>query len=189
MSERVLLGRIKAAHGIRGEVLVTSFAEAPGDVAAYGPLTSGDGKRAYDLKVVRVTPKGVVARVAGVADRNAAEALRGTELYVERAKLPEPADDEFYHADLIGLDAVTPDGKPIGTVVAIENFGAGDLVEVRLAGSKRTEYVPFSDAFVPEIDVAARRVTIVMPVPSDDDGPEAERDPDASTSPEPPDKG
>lgn len=178
MADRILLGRIKAAHGIRGEVLVTSFAEAPEDVAAYGPLATADGKRVYELSVVRVTPKGVVARVAGVSDRTAAEALRGTELYVERDRLPEPADDEFYHADIIGLDAVTPDGKLVGTIIAIENFGAGDLIEVRLAGSRRTEYVPFTDAFVPAIDIAARRVTVVMPVASDDDGPDAERGPD-----------
>lgn len=188
MSERILLGRIKTAHGIRGEVLVTSFAEAPEDVAAYGPLLTSDGKRAIELKVVRVTPKGVVARVKGVADRNAAEALRGTDLYVDRDKLPAPAEDEFYHADLIGLDAVAPDGKHIGSIVAVDNFGAGDLIEIRLAGSKRTEYVPFADAYVPQIDIAAGKVTIVMPVASDDDGPEAERDPDAGDEPQTPDQ-
>lgn len=182
MMSKVLLGRIKTAHGIRGEVLVTSFAEAPEDVAAYGPLMSADGKRSYELRVVRVTPKGVVARIKGVDDRNAAEALRGTELFVDRDKLPEPDEDEFYHSDLIGLDVVAPDGALIGSVVTVDNFGAGDLLEIRLAGTKRTEYVPFTDAFVPAIDVEARKVTVVMPVASDNDGPEAEIGPDGDTS-------
>jgi 16S rRNA processing protein RimM len=160
---RILLGRIVDAHGIRGEVIVHSFADAPEDVAAYGPLSNQAGNRTFKLKVLRVTPKGVIARIDGVADRNAAEALRGTDLYVARDKLPAASADEYYHADLIGLAAVAPDGTAIGRVVNVQNFGAGDLIEIELAGTKRTEFLPFSDAFVPEVDIANGRIVVLMP--------------------------
>ena len=134
---RILLGRIAGAHGIRGEVLIKTFTEAPENIGAYGPLSDASGTRTFKIKSVRATPKGVVARLAGVDDRNAAEALKGIELYVERARLPAAAEGEFYHADLIGLTAVDGDGKPIGEIVAVQNFGAGDLLEIRLAGSSQ----------------------------------------------------
>lgn len=162
--ERILLGRIVGAHGIRGDVVVRSYAGAPDAIGSYGPLASADGARSFKLRVVRVTAKGIVARVAGVADRNAAEALAGTDLYVARAQLPAAADGEFYHADLIGLAAVGPDGSAIGRVVGVYNFGAGDLLDIALDGARRTEMVPFTDHFVPEIDVPGRRITVVLPV-------------------------
>jgi 16S rRNA processing protein RimM len=166
---RILLGRITGAHGIRGEVAVQSFAHRPEAIGDYGALTDERGTRTFDLKVLRVTPKGaVVARVRGIADRNAAEALIGTELYVERDRLPPPAGDEYYHADLIGLAAVAPDGRRIGEIVGIQNYGAGDLVEIRLAGSEATELIPFADAFVPEVDIPAGRIVVVMPASMDD---------------------
>ena len=171
-TDKILLGRIGAAHGIKGEVLVTSFADDPADIAAYGPLTDKSGARAFELKVVRVTPKGVVARIKGIADRNAAETLRGAELYVDRDKLPEPTEDEFYHSDLIGLAAIDSNGARIGTIIAIENYGAGDLIEIRLEGSTKTELIPFADAFVTSVDTAAGHATVVMPVYSPDDRPE-----------------
>ena len=121
---------------------------------------------------MRVAKKGVVARIEGVTDRNAAEALRGTELYIERDKLPEPDQDEVYHADIIGMAVLRSDGSDVGEVIAIQNFGAGDLLEVRLTDKKRTEFVPFDDRFVPEIDFDARRVTGGMP----DDTAQAEDD-------------
>jgi 16S rRNA processing protein RimM len=105
----------------------------------------------------------VVARLAAIADRTAAEALKGASLYVDRERLPAPGEGEFYHADLVGLAAVTPDGRPLGEVVAVHNHGAGDLLELRLAGSGRTELVAFTDAFVPEVDLAARRVVLALP--------------------------
>lgn len=158
--QRILLGRIAAAHGVRGEVLIKTFTERPQDIAAYGPLDDGGG-RTFKLKVVRVTPKGgVVAAVAGVGDRNAAEALKGAPLYVDRDRLPAPDEGQFYHADLIGLAAVDPEGRPVGEVVAVHNHGAGDLLEVRLAGTGKTELVAFTDAFVPAVDLAARRVVV-----------------------------
>lgn len=167
---RILLGEIAGAHGIRGDVIVRTFTGAPDAIASYGPLTDATGAQPLALKVLRVTPKGVIARVKGVADRNGAEALKGRKLYVTRAALPEPAgDDDFYHADLIGLAAVAPDGRPLGEVVAVQNFGAGDLLEVRFNASQKTELIAFTKASVPVVDVAARRVTIVMPVAAVDD--------------------
>jgi 16S rRNA processing protein RimM len=157
--QRILLGRIAAAHGIRGEVLVKTFTERAEDIASYGPLDDGRGST-FKVEVVRVTPKGVVARIEGVGDRNGAEALKGAALYVDRARLPQTDEGEFYHADLIGLAAVDPEGCPLGEVVAVLNYGAGDLLEVRLAESGKTELVAFTDAFVPEVDLAARRVVV-----------------------------
>ena len=160
---RILLGHISTAHGIRGEVVIKSHTDDPMDIGAYGPLSSEDGSRTYTVKPLRVAKKGVVVRIEGVTDRNAAEALRGTKLYIERDKLPEPDDDEIYHADIIGMAAVRSDGSDVGEVIAIQNFGAGDLLEIRLAGKKRTEFVPFDDQFVPEIDFDTRRLTVIMP--------------------------
>ncbi len=159
----MLLGRIAGAHGIRGEVLIKSFTAAPEDIGAYGALSTADGSRAFEIASARSTPKGgVVARLKGISDRNAAEALKGTDLYVARDRLPPPSDDEFYYADLVGMTAVTPDGATLGEIVAVQNFGAGDLLEVRLAGKAKTKLIPFTDAAVPDVDAAARRVTVVL---------------------------
>jgi 16S rRNA processing protein RimM len=158
---RILLGRIAAAHGIRGEVLIRTFTEHPEDIAAYGPLDDGTG-RTFKLKVVRVTPKGVVACIAGIADRTAAEALKGASLYVSRERLPPPDDGQYYHADLIGLAAVDPEGRVVGEVAAVLNHGAGDILEVRLAAGGKTELVAFTDVFVPEVDLAGRRVVVQL---------------------------
>lgn len=160
---RILLGRIIAAHGVRGEVLIKTFTGDPAAIAAYGALSDMIGARSFKVRVIRTTPKGVVARIDGVTDRTAAEAAKGTDLYVERARLPAAGGGEYYHADLIGLEAVAPGGESIGTIIAIENFGAGDLLEVRLANSRSTEFIPFTDACVPNIDIAGGRATIVMP--------------------------
>lgn len=160
---RILLGRIAGAHGIRGDVLIRSFAGDPQDIAAYGPLTDADGKRSFTIKAARVTNKGVVARIAGVADRNGAEALVGVELYVDRDRLPEPEPDTFYHSDLVGLAAVAPDGSPIGRIAAVVNYGAGDILEIAVGDSGATELVPFSPAYVPDVDIAGGRVTVVLP--------------------------
>jgi 16S rRNA processing protein RimM len=118
---------------------------------------------------VRVTPKGVIARVSGVADRNAAEALKGARLFTERSQLPAAADDEFYHVDLIGLTAVSPAGEPVGEIVAVHNYGAGDLLEIRLAESRKTELLPFSAAYVPDVDIPAGKLVVAMPEQTDDE--------------------
>jgi 16S rRNA processing protein RimM len=164
--KRILLGRIAGAHGIRGEVLIKTFTERPEDIGAYGPLDDGSG-RTLAIEAVRVTARGVVARIAGVGDRNGAEALKGAALHVDRDRLPAPEEGEFYHADLIGLAAVDPEGRPVGEVVAVCNHGAGDLLEVRLAESGRTELVAFTDAFVPEVDLAAHRVVVRLEAGAD----------------------
>lgn len=169
-SDTILLGRIVGAHGIKGEVVVHSFAAEPEDIGTYGPLSDKDGARAFKLRVVRMTPKGaIIARIAGIFDRNSAEALKGVELYVARDRLPEPEDGEFYHADLIGLSAVAPDGTPIGDVIAVQNYGAGDLLEIRILGRKETELVPFNDDFVPEVDLGAGKAVVVMPIAAGED--------------------
>jgi 16S rRNA processing protein RimM len=148
--DRILLGRIAGAHGIRGEVIIHAFTDPPENVAAYGPLSNEAGARTFKIAIVHVTAKGVVARLEGVSDRTAAEALRGVDLYVDRDRLPAAADGEFYHADLIGMAAVDAAGQRIGEIVAVQNFGAGDLLEIR---SRRaaTELIPFTDAHVPEV--------------------------------------
>jgi 16S rRNA processing protein RimM len=174
---RILLGRIAGAHGIRGEVLIHTFTDPPEKIGAYGALSDATGARQFKIKVVRVTPKGVIARIAGVADRNAAEPLKGIELYVERARLPPTEEAEYYHADLIGLEAVDGQGRSIGRIAAVHNFGAGDLLEIRLAGSSKTEFIPFNDAHVPEVDLAARRAVVALPLYSEDRV--GEGDPDA----------
>ncbi|MEQ1717389.1 MAG: ribosome maturation factor RimM [Hyphomicrobium sp.] len=160
---RILLGTIATVHGIRGEIVVRAFTGDPAAIASYGPLSDKDDKRRFKLRVVRVTPKGVIARVEGIADRTAAETLRGIDLYVERAKLPKPADGEYYHTDLIGLDVRDPAGVKIATVANVSNFGAGDLLEVRFEGANATEYIPFTNVYVPQVDIAAGFVTVVMP--------------------------
>jgi 16S rRNA processing protein RimM len=161
---RILLGQITAAHGIRGDVIVRTFTADPADIAAYGPLTDKLGTRPLSLSVIRISDKGVVARVKGVSDRNGAEALKGSELYVLRAKLPKASDAEYYHADLIGLEAVTEDGQPYGRVIAVQNFGAGDLLEIRRSDGRDMEFIPFTNACVPDVDIALGRLTVVPPV-------------------------
>jgi len=170
-SSRILLGRIVGAHGIRGEVIIHSYAAVPEDVGAYGVLSDKTGTKTFKLSSVRAASKGVIARVAGVSDRNAAEALKGTELYVPRDKLPATQEGEFYVADLIGMTVVDRDGKAIGTVVDAPDFGAGSLLEIRKTGVAQTELVPFTDAYVPHVDLAARRVTVNPVVYAEDDEP------------------
>ncbi|MCB1513432.1 MAG: ribosome maturation factor RimM [Hyphomicrobiaceae bacterium] len=163
--QRILLGEITGVHGIRGEVLVRAYTAEPEAIASYGPLTDATGTAPLTIKVVRLTPKGaIVARIKGVTDRNGAEALKGRKLFVARETMPAPDDeDEFYHADLIGLAAIDAEGSALGEVIAVQNYGAGDLLEIRLAGTTRTEFIPFTKAVVPDIDIAARRMTVVRP--------------------------
>jgi 16S rRNA processing protein RimM len=167
---RILLGRISGAHGIRGEVVIHTYTAAPEDIGTYGPLLDKSGAQSFRIRSARVTTKGgVVARLEGISDRNAAEVLKGVELYVDRDKLPQAAEGEFYHADLVGLAAVDPQGKRIGEIVAVQNYGAGDLLEIRLTGAGKTELVPFTEATVPEVDIAAGRVVVAMPAASGDE--------------------
>jgi 16S rRNA processing protein RimM len=164
VADRVCVAQIGAAHGIRGEVRLRSFTEDPMAVTAYGPLESEDGTQRFEIKALRPAKDHFVARLAGIDNRNAAERLTGVKLYVSRERLPPVEDEEtFYHADLIGLAAVTPEGAPLGTVTAIHNFGAGDIVEIAPEGGGPTLLLPFTDTTVPEIDLAAGRMVAVPP--------------------------
>ena len=160
---RVCLGQIGAAHGVRGEVRLRSFTSDPAAIADYGPLETEDG-RVLEIEALRPAKDHFVARLSGIGDRDAASALTNTKLYVPRKRLPRTEDpDEFYHADLIGLAAVDRAGKTLGTVVAIHNFGAGDLIEVRPQTGGSTALVPFDLTHVPEVDIASGKIVVHPP--------------------------
>ncbi len=161
--DRICVGRVGAAHGLRGEVKLNSFTADPMAVAGYGPLESEDGTRSFEVETCRQGKGFLVVRFKGVADRSAAERLCNLDLYVPRARLPEPDSDEFYHADLIGLRAVTTDGTEIGIVVAVHDFGAGDLIEIAPAAGGTTMMLPFTEAIVPKVDIAGGSITVVPP--------------------------
>jgi 16S rRNA processing protein RimM len=162
MTQLICVARIGAAHGVRGEVRLWTFTEEPLAVLHYGPLTTRDGSRSFEVARAREAKDHLVATIKGVTDRNAAERLNGLELYVSRDRLPETDDDEYYHADLIGLAAETAAGEPLGRVVAIHNFGAGDIIEIAPA-SGSTLLLPFSNAVVPTVDIAGGRIVIEPP--------------------------
>jgi 16S rRNA processing protein RimM len=164
VANRICVARIGAAHGVRGEVKLWSFTEDPAAVAHYGPLETQDGTRCFEIEALRAAKDHFVARIAGVNDRDAAEKLRNIELYIPRARLPKIEEaDTFYHADLVGLDAVAPDGTRVGTVHALHNFGAGDIIEIAPAGGGDPLMLPFNETTVPKIDVAARQIVVVPP--------------------------
>jgi 16S rRNA processing protein RimM len=166
----VLVGRFGAPHGVRGEIRLHSFTAEPQAIAAYGALSDESGARRFVIKSVRPQGKDMlVARVEGVDDRAAAEALRGVELYVARALLPEPEEDEFYLSDLEGLRAETPEGALLGRVVAVRNFGAGDILEIAPPQGGETLLFPFTKAVAPIVDVAGGRVVIAPPAETSDE--------------------
>lgn len=155
----ICLGAFAGAHGVRGEAKVKTFTADAASIAAYGPLTSEDGKRRFTLKFVRVLkPDLALVMAQEIATREDAAALAGTRLYVERSVLPPTDEDEFYLEDLVGLAAFDEHGAPLGKVVAVHNFGAGDLIEVK--GAKGAIIVPFAGAAVPDVDLAAGRLVI-----------------------------
>lgn len=176
---RICLGVMVGAHGVRGLVKVKSFTEDPADVAAYGPVSDESGRRQWRLAVAGPAPGKsadvVLARVEGVQDREAAQALHGTRLYVARAALPAPEAEEFYHADLIGLRVEDSAGAVLGTVRAVENHGAGDLLVVARTDGREL-LLPFTKAVVPLIDLAGGRLVAAPPVevevPADPEGSE-----------------
>jgi 16S rRNA processing protein RimM len=178
--DRIAVGMVGRAHGVRGQMHIRSYTERPEDVAAYGPVQTGDGRQ-LDLMVVNVNKTDVTVRVAGVTDRNGAEALRGQELYVSRAVLPETAPEEYYHHDLIGLRAVSVAGEDWGRVLAVEDFGAGTVLELEGADGKGV-YLPFTAQAVPEVDVTAGRILIDPPpgLMDEADAPAGEGDDDVN---------
>lgn len=157
----VLIGRITAVHGIKGEVKLQSFAAEPEAIARYGVLRTDDGT-AIEIKKLRPQKHGFIATLQGVDDRNCAEALAGTELFVDRAALPAPGEGESYIHDLVGLTVVTCDGSAFGKVVDVVNYGAGDLLDIARP-SEANIFVPYAAAFVPEVDIAGGRLTIDLP--------------------------
>jgi 16S rRNA processing protein RimM len=171
--DRVCVAQIGAAHGLKGKVRLRSFTQEPTDFTTYGPLETEDGTRHLEIEETRFAKDHFVVSFEGVDDRNAAEALRNVNLYVSREKLPAVAeDDTFYHADLVGLSAVTRDKSAFGEVIAVQNFGAGDILEIR-RGDGTTTMLPFTANAVPEIDIASG--TIVVDPPAD--SPESEKAP------------
>ncbi len=172
MVDRICVAQIGGAHGIRGEVKLKPFTADPMAVAKYGPLETEDGSMNLEIETVRPAKGHLVARFRGVGDRNAAERLTNVRLFVSRTRLPPPAADEFYHVDLIGLEAVTADGAEVGTVVAIHDFGAGDILELQPPDGGTTLMVPFNAAFVPSLDLAGGRIVVapLEPMPGSPGG-------------------
>lgn len=161
--ERVCVGAIAGAHGVRGEVKVKCFTEDPKDVGAYGALETEDGTKRFNVRVVREAKDGVVARIKGVGDRDSAQALKGTRLYVDRDRLPPPEEESWYYADLIGLRVETPDGSELGTILAVQDYGAGDLLELAPEDGGATILLPFTRDVVPVVDIAAGRLVADPP--------------------------
>jgi len=163
VAERICVAQIGGAHGTRGEVRLKSFTADPMAVMDYGALETEDGTATFEIESLRPAKSHWVAQLRDVRDRNAAERLANVKLFVPRDRLPAAETDEFYRADLIGLAAVTTDGRVLGTVVAIHDFGAGDILELRQEGKRDTVMLPFTTATVPVIDVAGRRIVIDPP--------------------------
>jgi len=163
MGARVCVGAIAGAFGVRGEVRLKSFTAEPEAIAGYGALETEDGTRRFDVTLTGQTGNALVARLTGVPDKEAADALRGTRLYVERARLPEPDEDEFYHADLIGMQVFDAGGTPLGKVTAVLNHGASDLLEIARPGGGDTVLLPFTRAAVPTVDMARGRIVADPP--------------------------
>jgi 16S rRNA processing protein RimM len=162
MAAQICIARIGAAHGVRGAVKLWTFTEDPLAVKAYGPLVTKDGARQFEVTHAREAKGHLVATLKGITTRDQAERLNGIELYIARDRLPATGEDEYYHADLIGLAAVTPADEPLGRVIAIHNFGAGDIIEIAPPYGA-TMLLPFTNAVVPSVDLAGGRVVIELP--------------------------
>ena len=168
MSRDILLGVVIGAQGLKGEVKVKTFTESPERLGAYGALHAKDG-RTFVVHTARANRADIaVVRFDGVGDRTAAEKLKGLELFVARDALPPPDDEEFYHADLIGLAAHDAEGRVLGIVNAIHNFGAGDVIDIRRADGGDM-ILPFSRAVVPAVDVKAGFIVVAVPEDVEDD--------------------
>lgn len=169
MKNAILLGRLGAPHGVRGEIRLQSFTADPAAISTYGPLFDASGARRFVISALRPLAKDMfVARLENVADRSAAAALTGVELFLPREALPAPDEDEFYLADLEGLRVETRDGETLGVVIAVRNFGAGDILEVRPPDAGETLLLPFTKAVVPIVDVAGGRIVAEPPILDED---------------------
>ncbi|KGJ16624.1 ribosome maturation factor RimM [Paracoccus sanguinis] len=161
MTDKTCVGAIAGAFGVRGEVRLKSFCTTAEDIATYGTLTTEDGARRFAVTLTRPVNGGLGARLSGVETKEQADALRGVTLWADRAALPALGDDEFYHADLIGLEVVDTGGASLGRVRAIHDHGAGDILEIH--GQSGTLLVPFTRAAVPTVDLSARRIVADPP--------------------------
>ncbi len=163
MSDLICIGAIAGSFGVSGEVRLKSFCSEPTDIGTYGPLFSADGSRSFQIILTRPVSGGLGARIEGVKTKEQADALRGTSLYVRRDRLPALPDDEFYHADLVGLAAYDTGGELIGKITAIYNHGAGDIVEISTNRHKSALLLPFTTVIVPNVDLAAGRIVVNLP--------------------------
>lgn len=166
-TDHICVGAIGGAFGVRGEVRLKSYCAQPEAIAAYAPLFTEDGKQNFTVRLTGSTNNGFTARLSGVATKEEADALRGTELFADRDRLPNLPDDEFYHTDLIGLPVFDTGGAPLGTVRAVYNHGAGDILEIFAPGAKSTLLLPFTRAIVPTVDLTARRIVADPPEESE----------------------
>ena len=162
-SDRICVGAFAGSFGVSGEVRLKSFCAEPEAIASYGALFTEDGSRSFVLKLTRPVAGGLGARVTGITTMEQAEALKGLSLFVDRSKLPNLPDDEYYHSDLIGLEARDTGGSLLGTVSAVHNHGAGDLLEISGAGRKQALLLPFTLAVVSTVDLSAGRVVVDLP--------------------------
>ena len=163
METRVCIGAIAGAFGVRGEVRLKSFTAEPDDIAAYGPLETEDGTRKFTITLAGQTKNGLVARLSGIRTKQEADALRGTKLFLDRDRLPDPDEDEFYHTDLIGMEVYDTGGTLLGRVKAVMNHGASDLLEVQGAGQSATVLLPFTRDAVPTVDLTSGRIVADPP--------------------------
>lgn len=167
----ICVGVISGAYGVQGELRIKSFCAVPEDIETYSPLTNEDGTRDFMLAILRPITNGFSARLPDVSSKEQADALRGTKLFARRDQLPSLPDDEYYHADLIGLKVYDTGGVLLGSVKSVQNHGADDLLELQLSGSSTTTFLPFTMAAVPTVDLSAGRIVAdppegVLPAPS-----------------------
>ena len=168
-TDRICVGAISGAFGVHGEVRLKSFCAQPEAIAAYAPLWTEDGSRSFTVKLTRGSGTGLTARLSGIQTKEEADALRGVELFADRHRLPHLPDDEFYHADLIGLEVLDTGGTVLGHVRAVHNHGAGDILEIYGPGRKTTLLVPFTKKAVPTVDLTARRIIADPPDETEDE--------------------
>jgi len=173
MTDRVCVGVVVGAHGVRGAVKVKSFTEVAADIGTYSPVEDETGSRKFRLKVTGEAKGSVIVALEGVGSRDGAEALKGTRFWVPRARLPRPEEDEFLYSDLIGMAADDRDGNRLGTVRAVHDFGAGDVLDIALAQGGSL-MLPFTKAQVPEVDLSGRRMVVIPPTYAPDERGEAE---------------
>jgi 16S rRNA processing protein RimM len=161
--ERICVGAISGSYGVRGEVRIKSFCAQPDDIETYSPLTNQDGTRSFAIALIRPMKNGFVARIAEVATKEQADALKGVQLFALRDDLPSLPDDEFYYTDLTGLEVFDTGGTSLGHVKAVQNHGAGDLLEIHAPGATATVLLPFTKAAVPTVDLKSGRIVADPP--------------------------